>query len=339
MDTLRLGSPWLLLPLLALACRSGAGQATPPPPDAGSPDTLSQADLAPRNLTPDSAEDRPAPPADAAPRPEDTASLPFDAGDRVGVVELLLHDRNGSESGGYRLTATFGPGARGCEERGREGGCVFEDCPARGPFPVAPSAGLITVSGTTVPISAAPGAGGTYETAARGEIFKQGDLITIRAAGAEVPGFEVQLTAPSTTDVYHPNYDPGAINTFGRHEALEVRALGYAGGRLEGLLADAWKAPFRAVRCVTEPDRGLILFPTNGIATLRGTDEGRLRVHSISRTEVVVGGWRIQVTVAQAMQKTGWWIDYDYKMRIPCDTDRDCWPGFRCADYFACIER
>jgi hypothetical protein len=328
---------------IALACSSGAGgRQMESSRNDGAPDAAAPADAKAAADLPAGGEDAPAapapdvapPPVDAAPIPVDVAPIPVDTGDRVGVVELLLHDRYMTSE--YRLTATFGPAARGCEEREREDGCVVTYCPPVGPLPaVAPSAGRITVSGAKIPLAAAPGPSGTYGTSARGPVSDGGETVTISAGGAEVPAFEVQLTVPATTDIFHPNYDPNAINLFGRDEGLELRAA-YTGGRLEGFLADALSPPYNAVTCFPAPDFGLIFFPPKSIAALHGTDEGHLRVRSISRKEVMAGGWRITVTVAQAMMKTGWWTDYDYKMRIPCAGTHQCWPGFTCTDFFAC---
>ncbi len=144
----------------------------------------------------------------------------------AGAIHAASHDYldvNGTAIVTYRLDAELGPATWTCDEHLRVGGCATATC--RPSDRVArPAAGLVTFTAALTD-TLAPEADGNYlPRTATGRLFLPDTSLHVAAiGGADVPGFDAQVTTPSsvtfTTFVPSPG---GAMAIYERDDDLDL---------------------------------------------------------------------------------------------------------------------
>ena len=130
-------------------------------------------------------------------------------------------------------------------------------------FPVAQSAGVITVSGLKQPLSFTP-INGNYDSPFPGqELFDSGDPITVTAAGGDVAAFSASLVGVATlqTEIQSVGLEPGVDET--------ITWTAEGSGRIQVALVVGWHldAYEALLLCETE-DSGSLTIPGTLISEL-----------------------------------------------------------------------
>jgi hypothetical protein len=178
-------------------------------------------------------------------------------------------------------------------------GCEIQTCMTGSVAPPRPDAGLVSVTpAESAGQSYLPDDGGTYPSGPA-VIWEDGEPVTIAAAGAEVPAFEVELTGPADVDsVVSPPY-PGP--TIPRDQALLVEWTG-----TESLVAIAigcQAEEFIQVRCPF-PDGTTGQVPVAALQRLPACS-AQLHVFSEDRRVIEPGPeWPTRVAVRGAILST-----------------------------------
>lgn|GEM_PF-6459627 len=147
---------------------------------------------------------------DAGPSPE--GGMPSA---KTGFVTLIYYDTATAHSlfGSAGFSDQASANAPTCTKT-TEGACVVEDCvkPAAvdaGPTPVEPTAGVIAITGGTIPagLKLTPNAAGVYSPSSipMSQAWLGATDITFTAAGAGVPAFTKMLKSPATLTLTSPH--------------------------------------------------------------------------------------------------------------------------------------
>ncbi|MCA9565985.1 MAG: hypothetical protein KC561_20955, partial [Myxococcales bacterium] len=185
-------------------------------------------------------------------------------------------------------------GAGTCTER-EEGRCHITTCSNGNGDPgeseVPPTAGRISISGGSRPLSVGPNEDGSYSPIINSEepLFEQGDRVTVLAPGDIVPEFWTTLDAPGPVLISSPSL-PRSPNSLQVNTNQPLRFEWSGGsGEVEVLLT----TPSTSVVCQYESISESGTVPVSALRALSGT--GTYRVRSVARRELVIEGWQIGV--------------------------------------------
>lgn len=205
------------------------------------------------------------------------APLPANAG-----YTYISH--NGFASAGFFV----GPGY--CPASQRIGPCEVFQCTRTAP--PAASAGAITISGASQPITLMPSVDKTYQTMnAPKPLFTGGELVTFAAAGADVPAFSKSLTMPSQIMITSPT-KPSSSMIINRAQDFTVLWSGGGTGILEiGLVTTSSE---EAVFCRFDASASTGTIPSTALQLLPA-GAGTFSMTSIAEAKHVVGDWLVDV--------------------------------------------
>jgi hypothetical protein len=223
-----------------------------------------------------------------APRPGQFGFASIQSFDAMNVPNQPL--RGGSASAGF-----FSNG-RICTTQETIGPCIVQQCDFNA-TPPAISAGAITLTGGTRPITLAPAADQTYPTlnVQTGLLFDPGATITFSAAGAEVPAFEKSLAMPAKATITSPAEPPSGspFLTFDRGQDFTVT---WSGGG-EGLMQIALFGPdsSQLISCRFEASAGSGTLPASALGRL-DAGQGGFSMAVFTTTEEFAGDWAVELS-------------------------------------------
>ncbi|HEU4534286.1 MAG TPA: hypothetical protein VFS00_09220 [Polyangiaceae bacterium] len=185
------------------------------------------------------------------------------------------------------------------------GGCTFTEF--SGPVPAdpePPQAGPITVSkaGTALlTLKPSPGSGYYGDSSASEALFAAGERIGFLAAGASVPAFSGEVTAPGPLVVTLPTKPAaGEPVVIDRSQPFEVTwTPGPAGANANLLLLAPSPTPGHsfAARCSVDQSVGKATFAPEGLAIMPA-GEGNVRFSAIQKSVVSAGAASVELIVS-----------------------------------------
>lgn len=218
-----------------------------------------------------------------------------DSCDGNGQCQLPLVGRGTIETGieaftraGHSIaissaTATFslvGSAVSSCPPPSVIGACRVSVCnpgsqlpPA---IPPARSAGVVTVSGANVPITLTPDHNDVYSSfSAMSQLAWPGDnTLTLIAAGADVPPFQLSAVAPSLVTLAAPA-TPGSQLTIDRSRDLTMSWSGGRNGTVELTLSSHTPSTLVDIACDAPAGAGRMVVPQAVLATLLAAPTSR----------------------------------------------------------------
>jgi len=153
------------------------------------------------------------------------------------------------------------------------GGCTIWVCPLPTPpsssSPTYQSAGTVTVSGATSPISLTPGANAMYPafSDASHVLYAGGTTLTFSAAGATVGAFQLAATAPSLLTLTAPATTAGKL-TLDRTRDLTFTWSGGASGEARVTLSSLTASSSTLINCSAAASLGQMTVPRAALALL-----------------------------------------------------------------------
>lgn len=237
----------------------------------------------------DDADSPDAPPADDPDAALDAAPI-----ERDGIV--IVSEQIQGDGSTTNVQVTMSEGALFGGANATAGDCAF--------YPQADdtgvSAGVITVTGTTAPITATPGGAPPAVSYDAGELpddlFEDGATLTITAAGADVPAFTGSVVAPAAlagvalpTEVSRAA-PPTITWTAGAADEMWIWMLGLGGGGHPRLL---W---------CRVPDSGSYAVPADAVALLpTAVTQGIVVLWRTGATPVTAGAWTVELVATHAV--------------------------------------
>lgn len=228
---------------------------------------------------------------------------------RLGTVGIdNLPDADGPEPEYGSATAYFFDymGSTGCS-RIVDGPCAAYRCGPAGPI-TSTEAGVITVTGTTPPVTLEPSAVGqadpSYtEVESEAPFWAEGDVVTVSAAGGAVPAFETTLVAPTRATITAPDLAQPVVVS--RAAGLDLAwTVEGQGGELAvsiGLSGD----PAYQLVCGFPLDDGAATIPAAMLALLPPGTDARLGLVSRAQEVLDVGGFEVTVVLASLARADG----------------------------------
>lgn len=280
----------------------------------------STASTTPPGAAADAAQD--APPLDAgivgeAETPDGTSDASDGGQARTGSVFVVSESGrklSGQVGHEHRVGASFYDGPATQEEVVREtvGSCVVEHITFREqPLGRALSAGRITVTGGTLPLSLTPDPDGTYPTTGGPiSLWSGGETLALAAAGGEVPAFQASLVAPSPITVTQPVRELGDAG-LGRLSVVRASGLtltwtGSSQGTFQVYLSTAEATMAHAVTCTFASSTGTATVPAAALLKLPA-GSGFFDLYVEEKTEVTVPGWAVTFTATRGLQDSADW--------------------------------
>lgn len=194
---------------------------------------------------------------------------------------------------GGRVDIAFSTGHTSCRSLGSSGPCEELDCSAA-VTAGSHSAGTITVTGATVPVSIPPGTNGVYPGyQATQALFNGGETLTVAASGAEVPAFMKSVTAPGKATITSP-----AKPASGSPYLMVNRAAGFSltwtGGGSGKLMVSLFGGTNQTTRvtCKFDASAGTGMIPAAALMTLPAGNGG-FAMAAITETSVTSGDWGV----------------------------------------------
>lgn len=234
-----------------------------------------------------------APGPDAANPPAHSGFVSIQSYDAMNIPNTPT--RGGSTSAGF-----FTAGSA-CTTMQTIGPCKVQQCATTQPQG-AQSAGTITITGATKPLSLVPGTDKLYaQQTSMTSLFNGGDMITFAAAGADVPAFSVTVTTPTKATITAPAKPAaGSLLAINRGQDFSVSWTGGGSGRIQIFLSGGAGSP--SLFCKFDASAGTGKVPTAALATMTGT-MGSFAMASIAETEKTAGDWGV---VASAYFNAVW---------------------------------
>lgn len=225
---------------------------------------------------------------------------------KVGTTEINSHTAMASfveaTSGG---TATGG--ANKCAVS-TEGDCQVTVCettsggqqggtPPAGEAKKQPSAGDISVKGLQEIVLSPDAAKGTYPAkTGQTALFKGGDELVVKAAGADVPAFEKALKAPSSVTLTAPTWPAmGSAFELDRASDLQLAWDNGTAGEVQAMVAAIGGGKTSSVMCKFKAEAGKGTISKAALGKLVASDQGTISVSAMSSASVEAGGWKISV--------------------------------------------
>ena len=213
----------------------------------------------------------------------------------AGFVSIQSYDamnipgtptRGGSTSAGFYMA---GPQ---CTTLQTLGPCKLQQCPTS--TPAGPqSAGTITITGATKPLSLVPGTDKVYaQQTSTTTLFAGGESISFAAAGADLPAFTVSVTTPAKATITAPTKPAaGSLLAVNRAQDFTVSWTGGGGGKVQVYLSDNAKALF----CRFDGSAGTGKVPAAALALL-SAGSGAFAMASIGLATKTAGDWDVEAS-------------------------------------------
>ncbi len=212
----------------------------------------------------------------------------------AGLVSIQSYDAMnvpGTPTRGGSTSAAFFTAGSTCTTMQTIGPCKVQQCVSTQPQG-AQSAGTITITGATKPLSLVPGTDKVYvQQTSMTSLFNGGEMITFAAAGADVPAFSVTLTTPTKATITAPAKPAaGSFLAINRAQDFSVSWTGGGSGRVQVFLSGAGGSP--SLFCKFDASAGSGKVPAAALATMTGA-MGSFAMASVAETEKSVGDWGI----------------------------------------------
>lgn len=213
-----------------------------------------------------------------------------------GFVSIQSYDAMnipGMPTRGGTASAGFFTAGAACTTLQTIGPCKVQQC---GSAPAgAQSAGTITITGATKPLSLVPGTDKQYvQQMSMTSLFNGGETITFAAAGADVPAFDVAVTTPTKATITAPAKPAaGVLLAVNRAQDFSVSWSGGGSGKVQVYLSGSAGSPSLFCRFTASAGTGKV--PAMALATLTGTS-GAFAMASIGEAEKTAGDWGIEAS-------------------------------------------
>lgn len=223
--------------------------------------------------------------------PAGDAALPT----HTGFVSIQSYDAMnvpGMPTRGGSTSAGFFTGGQYCTTLQTVGPCTLQQCTTAAPAG-AQSAGPITISGATKPLSLVPAADMTYaQQTSQTTLFSGGEMITFTAGGAAVPAFAISVTTPGKATITAPSKPAaGALLAVSRAQDFSISWSGGGSGFVQVYLSDNAKALF----CRFDATSASGKVPASALGML-GPGMGAFAMASISNATKTVGDWGVEAS-------------------------------------------
>ncbi len=228
---------------------------------------------------------------DDGPGPD--AALPAHSGS-VSIQSYDAMNIPGTPTRGGSTSAGFFTAGAACTTMQTIGPCAVRNCGTAQPQG-AQSAGTITITGATKPLSLVPGTDKQYvQQTSMTSLFNGGEMITFAAAGADVPAFTVSLTTPTKATITAPAKPAaGSLLAINRAQDYSVSWSGGGSGQVQIFLAGAGGQP--SLFCKFPASAGTGKVPTAALMTM-GAGSGSFAMAAISETSKTSGDWGIDAS-------------------------------------------
>jgi hypothetical protein len=236
----------------------------------------------------------------------------------IGVIDLSSWDYvlAGTPQAGMSASATFlsfaanSSGGAGCPTT-TDGPCAIDDCPifAADAGVIPPknaSAGTVHVAGGSVPLQLVP-SGSTYAPAqGPARLWNGGEQLDVMADGADVPSFDLKVTAPSYVTVTAPAWPAvGAKIAIDRTQSLPIAWSGGSDGTVQVGIYALTSTRSTSVTCGFPASSGSGSVPPSVLAKIPAAPtSASISVYCASDARAVLGGW-VVLLHASATAKTG----------------------------------
>jgi hypothetical protein len=193
-----------------------------------------------------------------------------------------------------------------------DGACTISACTSGGSDAgggaVAASAGTIQITGGNKPVQLAPS--GTTYTAVTGQtaFWNGGEQLDVVGAGAEVPAFDLKVTAPGIITVTTPVWPAaGGKVPITRASAFPVAWTGAGAGNVVVAISGTAGSQSTSVSCKFTASGGSGSVPASALALLPASPtSAAISITASNATESVVSGWSLQVNaMTLAKSSTG----------------------------------
>ncbi len=171
--------------------------------------------------------------------------------------------------------------------------------------PVAVSAGAITITGGTTPVNLTPNGSGYDAVNGKTTLWNGGEELHAVAAGADVPAFDVKLTAPSYVTITAPVFpSQGGSVAIVRSQGLNVAWTGGAAGDVRVTVYGGSAQQTVTVTCnfPAAGGSGTLSASLLGNLPAGGTTNG-ITMQVVSETNTVVSNWGVRF-FAETLAKT-----------------------------------
>jgi hypothetical protein len=176
------------------------------------------------------------------------------------------------------------------------GNCRITTTTDAGDDPTAPvfaDFGPIALLGGSLPAEIEFVTGGGYAPfQVESALWTGGETLTFSAPGAAIPGFDVDVTAPSQVEITSPTLVIGADLTVDRANDLAITWTGASAGWLLVRFTDTSEGdgPWLDVSCTFDPSAASGVVPSSVLGRII-TDSGFLSIDVVSATDIVVDEW------------------------------------------------
>jgi len=182
-----------------------------------------------------------------------------------------------------------------------DGACTISACTSGGADAgggaVAASAGTIQITGGSKPVQLLPS--GTTYTAVTGQtaFWNGGEQLDVVGAGAEVPAFNLKVTAPGLISVTSPVWpSAGGKVPITRAQAFPVAWTGGGAGNVVVAISGTAGSLSTSVSCSFTASGGSGSVPASALALLPASPtSAAISITASNATESVVSGWSLRV--------------------------------------------
>jgi hypothetical protein len=248
---------------------------------------------------------------------------------RSGTISLSQSVMNiaGTDYSSYTAIATFiettsaGTGSTGSSSctQSTDGDCSIVACDTTGAVASdggvvsdagapkkSPTAGEITVKGLKE-ITLTPDDKGSYTAKfEQVALWKAGEDVSVKAAGAEVPAFEKTLKSPSTVIVSEPTWPAvGQAIDVDRANDLDFTWADGGPGTVQAAITSAAGGKTTLITCKFKADAGTGKISKAALSKLVATDTGTLSLTAMSSEVVDASGWKINVLALTSATTSG----------------------------------
>lgn len=152
------------------------------------------------------------------------------------------------------------------------------------------SAGVITIKSSSGNISLSPDVNGDYGQQPSGaSLWQPGEIVTIHAAGAEVPAFQLMIPGPAVPTITSPG--PTGL-TIDRSTGLNIQWSGPSSAQIYVFLGSSGASP-AAIECVFDGAAGMGFIPPNVLTDFQAQESASLAIASLSQSTIVAGDWSV----------------------------------------------
>ena len=215
----------------------------------------------------------------------------------TGFVSIQSYDAMnipGTPTRGGTTSAGFFTAGAACTTLQTIGPCKVQQCTTTTQSG-AQSAGVITITGATKPLSLVPGTDKVYaQQTSTTSLFNGGEMITFTAPGADVPAFTVAVTTPTKATITSPAKPAaGSLLAVNRAQDFSVSWSGGGTGNVQVYLSGTTGSPSLFCRFAASAGTGKV--PAAAIAMMTGTT-GAFAMASIGLAEATAGDWGIEAS-------------------------------------------